>query len=34
MCIRDRAKAVLFCILVIAISSLQLKLTKSKEVQQ
>lgn len=29
-----QAKAVLFCILVIAISSLQLKLTKSKEVQQ
>ena len=29
-----QAKAVLFCILVIAISMLQLKLTKSKEVQQ
>ena len=29
-----QAKAVLFCILVLAISSLQLKLTKSKEVQQ
>jgi raffinose/stachyose/melibiose transport system permease protein len=29
-----QAKAVIFCILVIAISMLQLKLTKSKEVQQ
>lgn len=29
-----QAKAVMFCILVIAISMLQLKLTKSKEVQQ
>ena len=29
-----QAKAVLFCILVIAISSLQLKFTRSKEVQQ
>ena len=29
-----QAKAVIFCILVIAISSLQLKFTRSKEVQQ
>ena len=34
MCIRDRAKAVLFFVLVAAIALIQLRATRTKEVQQ